>query len=70
MTVQKNNLLYAVVEIDEVEYFINQKTANSILNKEKIIRLTRIIDGEIRTISLEGLLKIIKNGGIVDHLSR
>lgn len=68
MNKHENDLVNAVIEIDGVDYFIDEETANKILRKENVIPLRRLIDQEIRTISLESILKIIQEGGITDHL--
>lgn len=68
MTEQEDNLANAVIEIEEVEYLIDEIAANKITRGEETIPLIRLVDNEIRTISLENILKIIREGGIIDHI--
>lgn len=65
---QENNLTNAVIEIDEVEYLITEESADKINKGAETISLKRLIDYEERLISLKTLLKIIKQGGIIDRL--
>lgn len=63
-----NNLINAVIEIDDVEYLIDETTADKIIRKEEIIPLIRLIDNKMRTVSSEDILKIVQEKGITDHL--
>lgn len=68
MIEQEDNIANAVIEIEGVEYLIDEVAANKIARGEETIPLIRLVDNEIRTISLENISKIIREGGIVDHV--
>lgn len=64
----KNNLENAVIEIDEVEYFITKESLKQIKAKKEMIELIRLIDHEKRLFSFKLINEIVKTGGIVDHI--
>ena len=65
---KNNNLENAVIEIDEVEFFITKEALEQIKVKSELIVLRRLIDHENRLFPLKLINKIIKKEGIVDHL--
>ncbi len=68
MKKKNNNLLNAVIEIEEVEYLIDRDANDSIRNDTKDISLVRLIDGEKRIFSRDIILKSIAKSGIIDRL--
>lgn len=67
----RNNLVNAVIEIEDgVEYLINEKAAEDIYNNVPYITVTRLVDGFVSVVPLMTIQEVIKNSGVIDHLSK
>ncbi len=67
---KKDNLLNAVIEIDEVEYLINEKAAEEITAGEKNIILKRLVDSKERSFPIDIINHSIEKNGIIDRLEK
>lgn len=70
--ISKKNILRlvnAVIEIDEVEYLVDKKSAEAIEARKDHVTLKRLVDQETRIFPLDEINSAIKKHGIVDHLT-
>lgn len=59
-----------VVELDdEVEYLINKDSIQTIKSNAATVSLKRLIDGEIKIIAIERIIKSLQTRGPVDYLT-
>jgi len=65
---KKENLKNAVIEINEVEYLINEKSINALEDGKKLVPIKRLIDGKEEIVSIDTLNEAIQKNGIIDHL--
>lgn len=59
-----------VIEIDDVEYVLNDKGVSFIERGHKIISLIQLYDGQVYLFDIETVLKAIEKGGIIDYLEK
>ncbi|MBP7846390.1 MAG: hypothetical protein KA007_03035 [Candidatus Pacebacteria bacterium] len=58
-----------VVELDdEVEYIVDKEIVESIRNNQSTVNLKRLIDGEIKIVALDRIIKSLQKEGPVDYL--
>jgi len=58
-----------VIALDyEVEYILDKEAIESIKNNELTTILKRLIDGEVRIIVIEQIIKSLQVGGPVDYI--
>ena len=60
----------AVVEIEEVEYLLDDNAATSIARGDKKIALIQLFDRRSYLFDIEIVVKAIEAGGIVDYLDK
>lgn len=65
---EKKTLNKAIIEIDEVEYLIDENASKLIKMKTEDIALIRMIDRKIFVFSLKEIQAVIKKDGIIDYL--
>jgi hypothetical protein len=62
------DLANVVIEIDEVEYFIDEDSSKLIAKGEKNIVIIRLIDGVAAVFSQKKIKDAIEKNGIADYM--
>jgi hypothetical protein len=65
---KRKNLIKAVIEIDDVEYLIDEFAAKMVEKNSQEVVLIRLFDKEILVLSAKEIKDIIKERGVVDFL--